>query len=216
MEKKFPFMIITDHMQESLIILRRHFCWKMDDLYFLDFYVKKYKEKLLPYDKRLVEKARSCSPLDWKLYKHYNETLWKHIAEEGNSFWDELSFFTFQNEKIGSFCKPLLQKIVSRNFTNLQELLNKVEILKIPGSQWGDEVKIDFQWCVVSKLQLPFFKKFYLTQNFPQLCKTDNVYIEKKVYCLAYKGHPSNFNITPPVLKAAKRSYVNNLFSVEK
>ena len=44
--------------------------------------------------------------VDAALYDHYNATLWKGIAEEGEAFWDDLREFRLRKRSMAKYCGP--------------------------------------------------------------------------------------------------------------
>ena len=72
----FDHMLITGHMDESLIVMRRKFCWEMIDILYLPRLTRNYNYKNNTLDVKLAEKLANWSRVDAMLYKH----LMKHCG----------------------------------------------------------------------------------------------------------------------------------------
>ena len=104
----FDHMLITEHMDESLIVMRRKLCWEMIDILYLPRLTRDYNYKNNPLGVNLVERLANWSRVDAILYKAFNETLWKNIVQYGEDFRDELKFYKTQKLRIQKFCSPVL------------------------------------------------------------------------------------------------------------
>ncbi|XP_062870509.1 galactosylceramide sulfotransferase [Trichomycterus rosablanca] len=80
--KRFHLILITEHFEESLILLKEALCWKMDDLLFFNMNARRPASisQLTP---DLRAKARMWNGADWKLYRHFNATLWAKVDAYG-------------------------------------------------------------------------------------------------------------------------------------
>eukprot|EP00045_Choanoeca_perplexa_P013616 m.155047 g.155047 ORF g.155047 m.155047 type:complete len:786 (-) comp16403_c0_seq15:402-2759(-) len=95
METKFPVVMITEHMLESLVLLKRALCWKLEDIVYLSLKVTSHRAKEVAKEPEHVAEERSAliSKLNWAdtmLYKHFNRTLFEKIALE-EDFYEEVA-----------------------------------------------------------------------------------------------------------------------------
>jgi len=92
--EKFGIVLIYEYLDESLVLMRRRLCLQLDDVLYLKFHHTSQnidnREKFSP---ELEEKIRTWNSADTELYNFFNETLWKEISYEGDSFWIELAEF---------------------------------------------------------------------------------------------------------------------------
>ena len=79
-EQNFHLIMITEYMEESLILLQDGLGLELEDLTSFVKNVASYKTET---SQDLVEKIREWQDLDLKLYRHFNETLWRKIEEFG-------------------------------------------------------------------------------------------------------------------------------------
>ena len=209
---EFSHMLIAEHMDESLIVMRRSLCWDVSDILYLPLRVRKYQTKDKPLEPELQEKLTNWSRVDAMLYETFNETLWRNIAEHGEDFWDELEFYKKQKEKIFDFCSPFLK--TKKEYCNISDL---GQYMEIPGSPWGNPFKIDVVWCVMSKISTMILRNIIRVREYPELC--DNIVpVENYRYFLKSRTRPevilqpnhcstnktsegSTFRLPVPVLK---------------
>lgn len=81
-EKTFALVMIAEYFDESLVLLRHLLSWDLDDILYFKLNMRKASSKrsLTP---SLVEKIRSWSSLDARLYDHFNASLWRQISALG-------------------------------------------------------------------------------------------------------------------------------------
>ena len=161
----FYHILITEHLDESLIVMRRKLCWKISDILYLPLRVKNYNYKRKPLKLELVEKLTNWSRVDAILYKTLNETLWKNVAQYGEDFWAELKFYKKQKERILKFCS-----IIVRHLLTNWDLSKLGDNIGIPASPWGTSYKIDAVWCLVSRIDEKVMRNILRVKNYPELC----------------------------------------------
>ena len=164
--KEFHHILITEHLDESLIVMRRKFCWDISEVFYFSCRVKDYSYKNTTLRSDLLEKLTNWSNVDVLLYKTFNRTLWGNIATQGVDFWSELNFYKSHMERVALFCSEHLDKTIRRT------LLSRLGYyIIIPDSPWGKGFKVDTVWCLVSRLGDGIFKNIFRVLNYPELCK---------------------------------------------
>lgn len=80
--ERFHLVMLTEHFEESLILLKDHLCWNMEDLLFFKLNSRKEStvSKLTP---ELRQKALDWNGVDWKLYQYFNRTFWHKVEQYG-------------------------------------------------------------------------------------------------------------------------------------
>ncbi|KAL7846567.1 hypothetical protein SRHO_G00215470 [Serrasalmus rhombeus] len=80
--ERFQLVLISEHFEESLILLKDALCWQMDDLLFFKLNARRDASvsQLTP---EQTAKARDWNGADWKLYRHFNTTLWAKVDAYG-------------------------------------------------------------------------------------------------------------------------------------
>ncbi len=93
---KFTIVSLTEHFDESLILLKRLFGWK--NLFYLRENVTKSKTKRKDVPKDVLDIIRNKNELDIDLYRFAEERLEELIRKQGPSFQEELKIFKLQNK----------------------------------------------------------------------------------------------------------------------
>ncbi len=87
-EKRFQLVLISDHFEESLILLKDALCWQMDDLLFFKLNARNVMS-VFPMSPELRTRAREWNGADWRLYRHFNATFWARVENYGRSHMEE-------------------------------------------------------------------------------------------------------------------------------
>lgn len=108
-ENDFSLVMIMEYFDESLVMLKRTFCWPMRSILYISKNVRKYDKGVGkpnttdPIDKRHKGLYRKWSQIDYVLYDHFNETLWKRVARE-KRFNEELEYFRDLKRNVSLHC----------------------------------------------------------------------------------------------------------------
>ncbi|XP_019714058.1 galactose-3-O-sulfotransferase 3 isoform X2 [Hippocampus comes] len=83
-ERVFSLVMIAEHFDESLVLLRRLLSWDADDLVYvkLNMRTPASKRRLTP---DLAGKVRAWNWIDAHLYDHFNGSLWRQLAALGSA-----------------------------------------------------------------------------------------------------------------------------------
>ncbi|XP_004620677.1 galactose-3-O-sulfotransferase 2 [Sorex araneus] len=80
-ERRFQLVLISEHFDESVVLLRHLLRWRLDDV--VAFRVNARSPgsvaRLSPESRA---RARRWCALDWRLYQHFNRTLWARALSE--------------------------------------------------------------------------------------------------------------------------------------
>lgn len=104
LSKCFHLILIAEHFEESLILLKDALCWKMDDLLFFNMNARRMASisQLTP---DLKAKARMWNAADWKLYRHFNATLWAKVDAYGRKRMErDVKELRRRNRKMAAIC----------------------------------------------------------------------------------------------------------------
>ena len=103
LQQEFDLVMLMEYFDESLVLLKRRFCWKIQDILYFKLNERRDEEKgNLTSDTR--EQIRKWNWGDALLYEAFNNTLWKMIAQEGPEFYNDLALFRKQKEAIKKAC----------------------------------------------------------------------------------------------------------------
>ena len=102
-------VLITDHMDESLVMMRRKLCWEMDDIVYLSLkstghvYTNPYET---PEAQRQRGKIEQYNHLDTRLFNTFNQSLFDAM-ENDQSFVAEVAAFQRRRLQISERCVGL-------------------------------------------------------------------------------------------------------------
>lgn len=82
LESIFHLVLITEHMDESLVLLRHALCWTLDDVVAFRHNLRSpgSVDTLKP---STAARLRAWNYLDWHLYTHLNRTFWARVERFG-------------------------------------------------------------------------------------------------------------------------------------
>ncbi|CAH1779491.1 unnamed protein product, partial [Owenia fusiformis] len=124
--KKFDFILITDHMKESLILLKDILCWTLDDMLFVSHKVATESAALKGMitteldkssldhtpNKALAERnLRQFSKVDYDMFDFFNYTLWEKIRSKGDAFQQTLKEFDERLLDLQRTCKQTKESL---------------------------------------------------------------------------------------------------------
>ena len=105
LDKKMDLVMVTEYMDESLILLRRLMCWSVKDIIYETRNVNYHKKEKV--SENLVKVYRKWSAVDAKLYDHFLKKFQVMLSQQDESFWQELAHFKLVNQEVLSFCKTV-------------------------------------------------------------------------------------------------------------
>ena len=102
-ENEFSLVLIMEYFDESLVLLKREFCWDLDDV----IYIKQNQRKTTSnrqLSSRLKDMIRNWNQADVLLYEHFNKTFWEKIKQHGEGFYKDLADLKRKNSEIYNDC----------------------------------------------------------------------------------------------------------------
>lgn len=106
-ENEFSLVLIMEHFDESLVLLKREFCWDLDDV----IYIKQNQRKTRGNNtssrvlsSQLKNMIRNWNRADVLLYQHFNRTFWERIKRHGEGFYKDLADLKRKNLEMFNDC----------------------------------------------------------------------------------------------------------------
>ncbi|CAH1245689.1 GAL3ST1 [Branchiostoma lanceolatum] len=133
-DKQFSTILILEHLNHSLVLLKRKMCWSLNDIIY-DVGRRQRERKgntSLPITNEMKARYRKSSPVDHALYDHFNRSLWQQIRLEGSDFLEELSHF---------------QQVLDDIFVFCHEQKEKGRQMIIPASRWNEPITMSGHTC---------------------------------------------------------------------
>lgn len=149
-DQDFGLVIIAEHFEESVVLLRRYLKWSTKDIIYLDknIALKKNNSKLVgPYDRQLYKRF---AKVDYAMYEHFYRKLREQIREEGLDFDDELLHYKEVRRMAIEFCS---------------DTKNKEAKLSVRESKWSPGFELTLEDCLLLKKgEIPFVQDIRLRQ----------------------------------------------------
>ena len=102
---KFSLVLIYEHLDESLVLMKRKLCWQLDDILYLSFqHTAENSWNNANTSDELKQRMRKWNNADMRLYQFFNKTLWTEISYEGQGFWSDLRDFRRMQQSIENEC----------------------------------------------------------------------------------------------------------------
>lgn len=137
--QKFDLILLADHFEESLILLRRTMCWSTRDILYLgEVHKHNYTDKIMSISnsKNISEWFKENNAADIKFYEACVKRFWDRVSIEGSDFWAEVEAFKEILQHVKSFC--------GGNSTSKNLRINK--------SQWTKRFFISKHFCDLMRL----------------------------------------------------------------
>ncbi|XP_077997410.1 galactosylceramide sulfotransferase-like [Glandiceps talaboti] len=142
-QQDFDLVMILEYFDESLVLLKRTFCWDMIDILYIEINISKYRYKI--YDD-IEHLYKHFSQVDIALYDHFKKALLERIARE-SEFNKELIHFKQVLSDFKMFCKQDV------SYSNSLQLVVKE-------SKWNEKFTIDVRLCNKSKFSVVSYVRF--------------------------------------------------------
>ena len=93
LDKKMDLVMMTEYMDESLVLLRRLMCWSMKDILYQSRNINHSRKKDNSSTEYLMNVYRKWSEVDVKLYDHFLKKFQVRLSQQDASFWQEVAHF---------------------------------------------------------------------------------------------------------------------------
>ena len=89
-DNDFDLVLMMEHFDESMVLLKRRLCWDIDDVIFFKTNERLNKNKRRVMTGEQQAEIRKWNNADASLYDFFIEKFWKEIEKEGTEFYDDL------------------------------------------------------------------------------------------------------------------------------
>ena len=132
LDNEFHLVIIAEYFDESVVLMRRMFNWKLSDILYRRLHIRGWDRKqTLPkaHDRRLY---RNWAFADYAIYDYFFQRLWQQIRIAGEDFYQEVLYFKQVRDEMDDFCK--VYPNISATYV-------------ISRSRWSPKLTIDKEMC---------------------------------------------------------------------
>ncbi|XP_045179227.2 galactose-3-O-sulfotransferase 2-like [Mercenaria mercenaria] len=144
LDQIFKLVLLAEHIEESLILMKRYLNWKLQDILFLSNNV--YGKGQTGADLTLndTEKFKIRNQLDYAVYNFFYKKFWDQYNSESDDINSEVKLF-----------KNVLFDL--NNFCNNRAHENNGSVLTVEESKWTEQFTVKFEDCkYMAKDELKF------------------------------------------------------------
>ena len=181
-ENRFSPVIVMEKFDESLVLLRRRFCWSLEDILYTRQRVRGGPKEV--FSEEVKRKHKVFSHADYKLYEYFDAKLEQDLNKEVG-IREEISYFKGALSKLSNFCDKVILQIRDKPnviYQIVNELDNKITFEK---SAWNDQTfSLHAVDCAVMRLDTVIMRNSLITRQIPELCTDTRIKRkkEKRVY----------------------------------
>lgn len=113
LDKDLGLVMLMEHMDESMVLLKRLLCWDTKDIILMKQNAMKYEHGLLKNGRQKML-HRKWAQADYILYDYFSTKFWARIHEQGLDFHEEVKAYASIRRDVVEFCemkKPLETQI---------------------------------------------------------------------------------------------------------
>ena len=116
-KKSFNIVIITEHYDESLLLLRKQFCWQYKDILYLGLRNHTYTGKNKSPDSfgEYYKSHKQWAPLDYLIYDQFLKIHRNSVESQGPKFLDEVAHFKKVLQQVNRYCSDICSPKGFRN-----------------------------------------------------------------------------------------------------
>ena len=104
LDRKINFVLVTNYIDESLVLLRRKMCWSTKDIIYQSRNIRPHKYRNHSLSRDYANIYRQWNAVDERLYEHFLAKLKMEMSLEGDSFWREVAYFKSVQTDMLNFC----------------------------------------------------------------------------------------------------------------
>ncbi|XP_035664219.1 galactose-3-O-sulfotransferase 2-like [Branchiostoma floridae] len=136
LEHDFTLVLLLEHLDESLVLLRRLMCWETRDVVCdtVPKNARNYSYKSYIPTAEEMTNLRKWKAVDYLLYDTFNRSLWRKIEAQGPDFKKELDYYRELKKNISWYCHE-----------DLKQRSNHSIVVK--ASNWSPQFVVDKEYC---------------------------------------------------------------------
>ncbi|XP_048587739.1 galactose-3-O-sulfotransferase 2 [Nematostella vectensis] len=104
LESQFDLIMLLEHFDESLVLLRRLLCWEPNDVLYFSINQRDDVHKRVNLPEKLAHKIRQWNSADVALYKHFSKVLRKKLYKQSGEFYSEVKDLKVRNRHMQHMC----------------------------------------------------------------------------------------------------------------
>ena len=188
LDSKFSIVAVLERLDESLVLMKRAYCWKLKDILYLPMRQAAYatadkKRK----EEKLRNKLRVLNEVDFLLYEYFLNRHSHQIAQEENNFAAEVKLFQDISDKAKEFCSNVCRQLgdgVARHASHNELMAYLTSDVTFPASQWEPAFSVSGLECIMMMFDPRVWRNAQKVTQYPTLCsRNDLPFPFDKTYC---------------------------------
>ena len=170
--------MVLEHLYESLVLLRRKFCWSLHDILHLHLFASQNYFKKKSYkteaNQALLQRHQEWSPVDYALYEHFAAKLKKEIEDGGKDLQAEVENFHRVNQDVANFCTSscdTFDQIIKEDLSVSEARTLLSYALVVEQTKWNPRFEVSGQNCF-DMLAQQWYTKAIKSNQWKGWCKT--------------------------------------------
>ncbi|KAI0222822.1 Galactose-3-O-sulfotransferase 2 [Lamellibrachia satsuma] len=174
-DEKFDLVLIMEHIDESLVLMKRRLYWTTKDILYLPLRVQKYEGKANGNEEdqeQLIARHQEWSPIDYAIYDHFARKLQAQIAVE-DKLHDEVEMFRQVRNRMVNFCSGLRDLLYekpynTRRLLRVQDYLNST--IQFDRTPYNEPFSVTGLDCFLMMLHNDIYRKALTVKQLPEVC----------------------------------------------
>lgn len=165
-DKDFNIILVLERLPESIVLMKRRFCWSMQDIVRVNKNQFKWDWDFQSITKRLANRAYTWNNADTMLYKMANQKL-DELLRGQERMKEEVEIYEKVNGQVAAYCGSSISKW---NTT----LLENPSPLVVEKTEFNEEFTVDRKFCVMLLLKESDFSFLFKCKQYPghRLCRS--------------------------------------------
>lgn len=161
LDQRFRLVLLAEYFDESLVLMKRHLRWKMEDIVYMSTNVFSRKGwSLSDLNETHVKVLQSRNQLDFELYKFFYSRFWEKFRDEHSDIHNEVLQFKEVLKTVNTFCNRVIATSAPPERSNESRNANVTrEMIRVCSSRWNEAFTVTAIDCeYMTKDELKFIK----------------------------------------------------------
>ena len=204
LDNRFELVMINEHYDESLVLLKRLMCWSLKDVLYFELKHQQYPESDYFDSEEIKQKHQQEVKTEYKLYSYFLNIFNRKISMEMNLV-DEVSLYKDIKSKVNGFCDKIVCNVLSVD-TLLKMSKYISQNLEIESSDFNEQFNVSGSDCLLMSFKLKCYRPMLLAElhtrlsiplgdnnDYAQINK-NNFLIENIPYDLVHSCNEASFS----------------------
>lgn len=150
LESKLKLVLLVEHFEESLILMKRYLNWKLQDILYIPNNVFGKGYTVTDLTATDIDLFNVRNRLDVVIYNYFYARFWRQFNAESSEIHLEVLNYKLVLKKVSSFCKNNYKpkkKVSKPNKGKAEDSVEELGLLIIPETPWNDKFVVTLEDC---------------------------------------------------------------------